>query len=40
MKQRAGTMFRQMAEKQAREVSDMERAHEATLRALESRRYD
>ena len=39
MKQRAGTMFRQMAEKHAREVSDMERAHEATLRAMEARRY-
>ncbi len=38
MKQRAGTMFRQMAEKHAREISDMERAHEATIRAVESRR--
>ena len=39
LKQRAGTMFRQMAEKHAREVSDMERSHEATLRAMEARRY-
>ena len=38
MKQRAGTMFRQMAETNARDIADRDRAHELALRAVETRR--
>ncbi len=38
LKARSAAMFKQMAEKHAREVEELEKSHEATLASMEARR--